>query len=87
MQATMAKPKGPGRPPKHENPDDDGRTGVSTTVRLSPSIRAMIPQFQAMFRKKHDVRLSMTDVVEAGLMKLFREHGMVTDEADGGTLA
>lgn len=53
------------------------------TLRIDPALRAKIPQFQAMFRQKHDVRLSITDVIEMGLSRLLKAEGIIpADDGD-----
>ena len=70
--------KGRGRPVKHAvEPDAQGRTGTPISLRIDPDIRANINPFIAEYRRRSDVKLSMTDVVELALTRLFREYGIV----------
>lgn len=79
MTLMAEKKKKPGRPKKHPVGDaDDHRTGVPLNIRIDPAIHAIIPKYRAMFREEHDVRLSMTDVVEKALVRLFRDAGLET---------
>lgn len=73
---------GGGRPQKHAGePDKQGRTGTPVSLRLDPTLVAMIPSFIDLFRRQHDVRLSKTDVVEKGLAMLFRAYGLLPPAA------
>lgn len=78
---TMAPEKrksGRGRPPKHAGErDESGRTGTPVSLRLDPELREKMPEFIREFRRRSDVKLSMTDVVELALRKLYREYGVL----------
>lgn len=55
-------------------------SGVPVNLRIDPDLHALIPKFRAKFRQEHDVRLSMTDVFEKALSRLFRESGLEVPE-------
>lgn len=77
---TMSKEKRPGRgrPPKHAgDPDQMGRTGTPVSLRLDPELVGKLPEFIVSYRRKTDVKLSKTDVVELALTRLFRDYGIL----------
>jgi hypothetical protein len=75
--------KKPGRPAKHPGDTDSaGRTGAPMSIRIDPDLRAIIPKYQAEFRRKNDVRLSITDVIELALRRLFRDSKMLPPDEE-----
>jgi hypothetical protein len=54
---------------------------------MDPQLRDLVPGFVAEFKRRHDVKLSMTDTVELALTRLFREYGILPpagqDTTDG----
>jgi hypothetical protein len=73
-----------GRPKKHPGTEDSqGRTGKTLSLRLDPELRALVPQFIAAFKKRHDVKLDITSTVELALTRLFREWDLLPPEDAG----
>jgi hypothetical protein len=46
-------------------------------IRLDPDLASLLTSFIAEFRRRHNVRLSKTDVVEKALAQLFIEYELL----------